>query len=90
VQASRHIVTVNGRAVHYRRAGTGPPMALLHESPGSSVALLPLKKLLAEGKRQAARIALADAPAGERVGKATAEPAPHAVAAAIARAFDGR
>ncbi len=76
---TRHIVEVNGREVHYRRAGTGPPAALL-----------PLKKLLAEGKRQAARITLADAPAGERVGEATAEPAPRAVAAAVARAFDGR
>ncbi len=75
---TRHIVEVNGREVHYRRAGTRLP-----------VALLPLKKLLAEGKRQAARITLADAPTGERVGKATTEPAPRAVAAAISWAFDG-
>ncbi len=79
VNITRHIVEVDGREAHYRRAGTRLP-----------VALLPLKKLLAEGRRQAARITLTDAPAGERVGKATAEPAAHAMAAAIARAFDGR
>lgn len=32
----RHFVTVGDRQVHYRRAGSGPPVAILHESPLSS------------------------------------------------------
>ena len=38
----RHYVTVGARQQHYRRCGTGPAVVLLHESPRSSVALLPL------------------------------------------------
>ena len=30
---TRHYVTVGDRQVHYRRAGAGPPVVLLHESP---------------------------------------------------------
>jgi pimeloyl-ACP methyl ester carboxylesterase len=44
VRISRHVVTLpGGRQVHYRRAGSGPPVLLLHQSPASSrenVALL--------------------------------------------------
>ena len=33
----RHFVTINGeRQVHYRRAGRGPAVVLLHQSPTSS------------------------------------------------------
>jgi len=32
----RHLVTVGDRQVHYRRAGSGPPVVLLHASPLSS------------------------------------------------------
>jgi len=45
----RHYVTVGGRQQHYRRCGTGPAVVLLHESPRSSVALLPLVEKLGEG-----------------------------------------
>src|SRR6185503_13663853 len=37
---TRHFVTVDGRQVHYRRAGSGPAVVLRHESPRSSVALV--------------------------------------------------
>lgn len=36
---TRHFVTVGRRQVHYRRAGTGAPIILLHASPSSSWAL---------------------------------------------------
>jgi len=43
---TRHVVTVEGRwgtrQVHYRRAGQGPAVLLLHQSPQSSRDLLPL------------------------------------------------
>jgi pimeloyl-ACP methyl ester carboxylesterase len=45
---TRHFVAAGGRQVHYRRAGSGPPVVLLHESPRSSAALTPLIKRLAE------------------------------------------
>lgn len=34
---SRHYVVVEGRLVHYRRAGQGPLLLLLHQSPQSSL-----------------------------------------------------
>ncbi len=43
----RRTVSVDGRDVHFRLAGRGPLVALLHESPRSSVALLPLLRMLA-------------------------------------------
>jgi len=39
---ARHFVTVGDRQQHYRRFGNGPAVVLLHESPRSSIALLPL------------------------------------------------
>lgn len=36
---ARHFVTVRTRQVHYRRAGNGAPVVLLHASPSSSWAL---------------------------------------------------
>ena len=46
---TRHYLDVGGRLVHYRRAGHGPPVVLLHASPRSSVELLPLIELLPDG-----------------------------------------
>ena len=34
---TRHYVVVDGRLVHYRRAGQGPLLLLLHQSPQSSL-----------------------------------------------------
>ena len=40
---TRHFASIGGlRQVHYRRAGSGPPVLLLHQSPASSAELLPL------------------------------------------------
>lgn len=38
----RHFVTVNGRRVHYRRSGSGPPVLLIHQNPRSSAEMVPL------------------------------------------------
>lgn len=39
----RHFVTIDGkRQIHYRRAGKGPPVLLLHQSPTSSREYIPL------------------------------------------------
>lgn len=35
-QIKRRFVVVDGRLVHYRRAGSGPPLVMLHQSPTSS------------------------------------------------------
>jgi haloalkane dehalogenase len=36
MKISRHYLTVNGRRVHYRRAGYGPALLMVHQSPRSS------------------------------------------------------
>ena len=33
---TRHYLTINGRRVHYRKAGNGPPVLMIHQSPRSS------------------------------------------------------
>ena len=45
--AKRQAIEVEGREVCFRYAGKGPPVVLLHESPRSSAALLPLMERLA-------------------------------------------
>lgn len=39
---TRHFVEVAGRLVHYRRAGAGPPLLMVHQSPRSSADYLEL------------------------------------------------
>jgi pimeloyl-ACP methyl ester carboxylesterase len=36
----RYLIDVEGRAVHYRTAGSGPPLVMLHGSPGDSQMLV--------------------------------------------------
>ena len=44
---SRHIATIDGeRQIHYRKAGNGSPIILLHQSPKSSEEYIPLIKEL--------------------------------------------
>jgi pimeloyl-ACP methyl ester carboxylesterase len=40
-RVTRHYVTVGNRLVHYRRAGSGPPVVVLHQSPMSSLWVMP-------------------------------------------------
>ncbi len=44
----RRYVWVAGRQIHYRTAGHGPPVVMLHPSPLSSAAVLPMAQTLAE------------------------------------------
>jgi pimeloyl-ACP methyl ester carboxylesterase len=44
----RHFVTVGRRQVHYRRAGAGPVVAMLHISPLSSRTFVPVMERLAD------------------------------------------
>ena len=46
-EISRHFVTVGSRQVHYRRAGSGPPIVLLHPSPSSGATMVPFMAPLA-------------------------------------------
>lgn len=48
MRISRHFVSVNGRRVHYRRAGDGPAVLLVHQSPRSSAEFMPLIERWAE------------------------------------------
>jgi pimeloyl-ACP methyl ester carboxylesterase len=43
----RAFVSLPGRQVHYRRAGSGPPVVLLHQSPTNSLEFEPLMTMLA-------------------------------------------
>ncbi len=45
---SRHYVTVGNRQLHYRRAGSGPPLIALHRLPRSSEDLVPLIQAAAD------------------------------------------
>ena len=36
MRITRHYLTINGRRVHYRRTGKGPPLLMVHQSPRSS------------------------------------------------------
>lgn len=42
MRITRHFVEVDGRFVHYRRAGSGPPLLMVHQSPRSSAEYVPL------------------------------------------------
>ncbi len=48
---SRHYVTFDSRQVHYRAAGSGPTVVLIHQSPCNSRELLPLIEFLARDFR---------------------------------------
>jgi len=47
ITIQRQVLGLGGREIYFRFAGSGPPVVLLHESPRSSVALLPLIERLA-------------------------------------------
>jgi pimeloyl-ACP methyl ester carboxylesterase len=45
---TRHYIDVKGRRVHYRKAGSGPPLLMVHQSPRSSAEYEPLMLQWAE------------------------------------------
>jgi haloalkane dehalogenase len=45
---TRHYLTVNGRRVHYRKCGNGPPLLMIHQSPRSSAEYEPLMRTWGE------------------------------------------
>ena len=47
-QIRKRFVAVDGRLVHYRIAGSGPPVILLHDSPRSSALHTPLLEALSD------------------------------------------
>jgi pimeloyl-ACP methyl ester carboxylesterase len=47
-EITKHYAYSGDRRIHYRRAGEGPPLLLIHASPGSSAALEATIKLLGE------------------------------------------
>ena len=85
MEIRRSYVYAGDRRVHYRRAGTGPPLVMLHASPGSSYVLEPLIMLLA-GSRTVIAI---DTPGyGESEGLGIEEPEIHAFASALVDTLD--
>lgn len=46
-QIQRHFVQVDGRLVHYRRAGSGPVLLALHQSPRDGSEMEPLMRAMA-------------------------------------------
>jgi len=44
----RHVATIGTRQVHYRRAGSGPALVVLHQSPRSSLEMVPLMTRLSD------------------------------------------
>jgi pimeloyl-ACP methyl ester carboxylesterase len=48
VTITRHFVQVDGRFVHYRKAGSGPPLLMVHQSPRSSAEYIPLMERWSE------------------------------------------
>ena len=71
MEITRHFVRVEGREVHYRRTGSGPPFVLFHVSPQTSAFVLPQFLPLAE---QYTLIALDNPGYGESDGLVAAAP----------------
>ena len=85
MEIKRRYAYAGDRRVHYRLAGTGPPLVMLHASPGSSYVLEPLIALLA-GSRTVIAI---DTPGyGESEGLGIEEPEIGAFAAALVDTLD--
>lgn len=81
----RHFVEVDGRCVHYRRAGAGPAVVMLHGSPNSSLSLTPLMERFAA---DFTAIALDTPGNGESAPLPQSEPDTGDYAEALARTLD--
>jgi pimeloyl-ACP methyl ester carboxylesterase len=82
---TRHYVYVGERRVHYRRAGEGPPLVVLHSCPGSSASM---EAVMAPLARQHTVIALDNPGFGESAGVGRALPAIGDYALALAETLD--
>lgn len=81
----RHYAYVGERRIHYRRAGHGPPLVLLHASPGSSYGLESMIRALAG---QHTVIAIDTPGYGESAALDLEQPEIDAYAAALAKTLD--
>ena len=84
----RAFLTLPGRQVHYRRAGGGPAVVLLHQSPKSSEELIPMMRLLAPHFT----VLAPDTPGyglSDPIAAPDTEPEIDAFADAVAEFFDG-
>ncbi len=84
----RAFLSLPGRQVHYRRAGSGPPIVLLHQSPKTSEELIPLIRLLAPDFT----VLAPDTPGyglSDPIAAPDSEPEIDAFADAVAAFFDG-
>ncbi len=81
----RHYAYAGDRQIHYRRAGSGPPLVMLHASPGSSWGLESWMRKLAPGH---AVIALDTPGYGESDGLGLEKPAIADYADALPAALD--
>jgi pimeloyl-ACP methyl ester carboxylesterase len=59
---TRHYVQIGQRLVHYRRAGAGPPVLLLHQSPKTSADILPMMQALLAARDGAVTVLAPDTP----------------------------
>ncbi|MFN8532557.1 MAG: alpha/beta fold hydrolase [Dehalococcoidia bacterium] len=82
---SRHYVYAGERRVHYRRAGDGPPLVLLHSCPGSSVSM---ESLVAPLAARHTVIALDNPGFGESQGVGRSLPSIGDYALALAETLD--
>jgi pimeloyl-ACP methyl ester carboxylesterase len=88
IPIERAFLSVAGRQVHYRRAGSGPAVVLLHQSPKSSEELVPMMRLLAPDFT----VLAPDTPGyglSDPVAPPDAEPEIDIFADAVAQFFDG-
>ncbi|GIW07391.1 MAG: hypothetical protein KatS3mg060_2196 [Dehalococcoidia bacterium] len=82
---SRHYLYVGERRVHYRRAGDGPPLIVLHSCPGSSASM---ESVIGPLARQHTVIALDNPGFGESAGVGRALPGIGDYALALAETLD--
>ena len=81
----RRYIYAGDRRVHYRRAGSGPPLVMLHASPGSTYALEPLISLLSKSRT----VIAIDTPGyGESAGIDIEEPEISHLASVLVDTFD--
>ena len=84
-EIKKHYAYAGERRIHYRRAGSGPPLVLLHASPGSSYGLESITRALAG---QHTVIAMDTPGYGESTGLGLEQPEIDDYAKALVRTLD--